>query len=183
MCLNRISRINCLILVSGILIAVGGCTKSSLKELALFRGVKDVPAPEAVEAEDGKVAATFATVWHDSFETAKAASTKSGKPILAVFTGSDWCPPCKKLKESVFDGEEFKLWASQNVVQLELDFPNDSKQSAATKKQNAELAKKYNVRGYPTQLLLSSQGEVLGKLEYQKDPKAWIASADKVLSK
>ena len=179
---NRILPFKSLIVFAGILI-IGtlGCTKSSLKEMSLFRGGKDLAAEKVARSADA--VASTSLVWHDSFETARAASAQSGKPILADFTGSDWCHWCIKLKDDVFEQEDFKAWASQNVTLLELDFPNDSVQSPAIKKQNAELAKKYNVRGYPTVLFLTEQGEVLGKLGYEKDPKTWIESAQKVLSR
>jgi len=183
MYLNRNLPINGLIVFVGILVAgTLGCTKSSLRELALFRPDKEATVKEVVEASD-EVAASLSTVWHDTYEAAQTASKQSGKPILAVFTGSDWCPPCKKLKANVFEQEQFKVWAGQNVNLLELDFPNEPTQSPEIKKQNAELSKKYGVQGYPTQLILSEQGEVLGKLGFQSDLEAWIASADKVLSK
>ena len=41
--------------------------------------------------------------WHIDFEKAAQLSMESGKPILANFTGSDWCGWCKKLKREVFD--------------------------------------------------------------------------------
>lgn len=180
--LNRILPINSLIVFAGILIIGAlGCTKSSLKEMSLFRGAKDLATEATTRSAD--VSASKSLVWHDSFEAAKAASAKSGKPILADFTGSDWCHWCIKLKEDVFEKEDFKVWASQNVTLLELDFPKDVTQSPEIKKQNAELAKKYNVRGYPTVLFLTDQGEVLGKLGHAKDPKTWIESAQKFLSK
>ena len=124
-----------------------------------------------------------ATIWHDSFEAAKAASASSGKPILADFTGSDWCHWCIKLKEDVFETDEFQQWARQNVTLLELDYPRKTPQDPGIKKQNAELSKKYNVRGYPTVLFLTSDGEVLGKLGHDKNPKAWISSAEAILAK
>ena len=174
--LNRILPIKSLILFSGILVLGAlGCTKSSLKDLSLFRSGKNI----AVEKSAQSAAAPTPLVWHDSFDEAKAASAQSGKPILADFTGSDWCHWCIKLKEDVFEQEEFKDWARQNVTLLELDFPNDS---TKVNQQNLALAKKYNVRGYPTVLFLTEQGEVLGKLGYEKDAQIWIDAAQKFLA-
>ena len=179
---NRIFPIHYLVILSGIvIIGAMGCTKSSLKDLSLFRGGKNVPVEKVARSTDASDTSKM-LVWHESFEAAKTASLQSGKPILADFTGSDWCHWCIKLKEDVFEKEDFKNWASQNVTLLELDFPNDSTQSPAVKKQNAELAKKYNVRGYPTVLFLTSQGEVLGKLGYEKDAKTWVQAAEKLIS-
>ena len=181
--LNRIFLLKSLIVIAGfVIIGAMGCTRSSLREISLFRGDRDAAAQEATRSTEN-VAGSASAVWHDSFEAAKAASAQSGKPILADFTGSDWCHWCIKLKNDVFDKEDFKRWASQNVTLLELDFPKNATQSAAIKAQNAELSKKYNVRGYPTVLFLTDQGEVLGKLGYEKDVKTWIESAQNIISK
>ena len=50
--------------------------------------------------------------WLTSFEEAQAQSRESDKPILANFTGSDWCGWCIKLKKEVFSKPEFSKWAS-----------------------------------------------------------------------
>jgi len=170
-----------MIVAGALLVGFLGCTKSSLKEMPLFRFNKD--SQSALPRETGAGANANLTTWHESFEAAKTASASSGKPILVDFTGSDWCHWCVKLEEDVFEKEEFKRWASQNVTLLELDYPRKKTQSPAIKKQNAELSKRYNIRGYPTVLLLNSDGDVLGKLGYEKDPKTWINSAESFLAK
>lgn len=88
--------------------------------------------------------------WEVSMEKAQAQSIKTGKPILANFTGTDWCGWCIKLKKTVFNTAEFKKWAEKNVVLLELDFPKRFKVPAQIAKQNSELAQAFGVRGYPT---------------------------------
>ncbi len=65
--------------------------------------------------------------WLDSYEEAAKISKETNKPILANFTGSDWCRWCKVLDKEVFRTDEFKTWASENVVLLELDFPKKKK--------------------------------------------------------
>ena len=49
--------------------------------------------------------------WYIDFEKAAQASMQTGKPILADFTGSDWCGWCKKLKKEVFITPQFKDWS------------------------------------------------------------------------
>lgn len=109
---------------------------------------------------------------------------KETKPrlILTDFTGSDWCGWCIKLKNEVFNTAEFKAWAKENVILLEIDFPQGKPQSEETKKQNAELQAKYNIEGYPTILFLTVDGEKVAEMGYMKGgPKAWIAEAQKVV--
>ena len=118
--------------------------------------------------------------WTEKYDEAVAASTKSGLPILADFTGSDWCGWCIKLHKEVFDTQEFKDWAAKNVVLLEVDFPNKKAQDDALKAKNKELAGKYEIHGYPTILILDAEGKKLGKLGYKEGgPTVWIAEFTK----
>mgnify|MGYP001261145604 CR=1 FL=1 len=88
--------------------------------------------------------------WYVNFDKAAAVSMQTGKPIVANFTGSDWCGWCKKLKREVFDAKGFKDWADENVVLLELDYPRRTPQDEKIKIQNRELQQFFKVRGYPT---------------------------------
>ncbi len=88
--------------------------------------------------------------WEVNIEKAYEISKKTGKPILANFTGSDWCGWCKKLKREVFDHQEFKDWAKENVVLVELDFPRSKQIPDDIKAQNNSLRQAFNVMGYPT---------------------------------
>lgn len=127
--------------------------------------------------------------WHLNFDKASKESIETNKPILANFTGSDWCGWCKKLKREVFDTPAFKKWADENVVLLELDYPRRVQQPEDIKKQNKELQQFFKVRGYPTLHLFSvnnSDGKTqitsLGKTGYVAGgPTPWIANANTLL--
>ena len=88
--------------------------------------------------------------WLVKIEEAYAESKKTGKPILANFTGSDWCGWCKRLTASVFVKEDFKKWADENVILLELDYPRRKTLPEEIRNQNAQLQQAFRVRGFPT---------------------------------
>lgn len=88
--------------------------------------------------------------WLVSIDEAYEVSQKTGKPILANFTGSDWCGWCKKLTAAVFSKPEFIEWAEKNVVLLELDFPRRKTVPQAIQQQNAGLQQAFKVTGYPS---------------------------------
>jgi thioredoxin-related protein len=120
--------------------------------------------------------------WHTTWDAAAKESKTSGKPILIDFTGSDWCGWCVKLKKEVFDTSEFKSWAKDNVVLLELDFPRGKAQSAKEKADNKELAQKYEVKGFPTIIFADTKGEVLGRYGYDSGgPGVWTKKAETFL--
>jgi protein disulfide-isomerase len=109
-------------------------------------------------AEDG---------WMTDFEAAKKEAAKRNLPILAEFSGSDWCPPCMRLNEEVFSSAEFLDYAKDHVVLFLADFPRRTAQDPELKKQNNKLAEQYGVAYFPTILLLKADGTVINKTGYQ----------------
>lgn len=121
--------------------------------------------------------------WSTDFAEVQAQAKASGKPILANFTGSDWCPYCQDLQTEVFQTAEFKTWAAKNVILFEADFPQKKKLSDSLTKQNESLAKKYGIRSFPTVLFLNAKGEILAESGYQRGgPKLWTRDAQKRVS-
>ena len=106
--------------------------------------------------------------WMTDFEEAKRISAEKGMPILADFTGSDWCGYCIKLDKEVFSKQEFKDFAKDNVVLFVADFPRNKPQSEKVTRQNIALQRKYNIRGFPTVLILDDGGKVLGYTGYER---------------
>lgn len=122
--------------------------------------------------------------WGRDFDAALQESRRTGRPVLADFTGSDWCGWCQRLSAEVFQTSEFRDWADENVVLLELDFPRAGNQDPAEKRRNAELAERYGVRGFPTIVFLDAEGEKLGELGYVRGgPGPWLERARAVLGR
>ena len=98
-------------------------------------------------------------VWHTDIKKADEISKKSGKPIFAFFTGSDWCGWCIRLQKDVFSKQTFIDWAKKNVVLLELDFPRKKQLPPDLAEQNMGLQQALQVQGYPTVWLMYLQPE------------------------
>ena len=113
--------------------------------------------------------------WMTDMDAAMKLSEKTGKPILADFSGSDWCGWCVKLDREVFSKKIFKDFAKKNLILVLIDFPRRKPIAAKLKKQNKALAMKYKVGGYPTVLLLDSKGKVIVKTGYRRGgPQAYV---------
>lgn len=106
--------------------------------------------------------------WLTDFEAAKREAAERNVPILADFSGSDWCGWCIKLDSEVFGKEEFTKYASKNLVLFVADFPAQKPQPEALKEQNKKLAAKYEVKGFPTVLVLDAKGEVMARTGYRR---------------
>ena len=124
-------------------------------------------------------------VWHTDFEAAKTQAKEEKKPIFINFTGSDWCGWCIKLEKEVFKKEEFHKYAKDNLVLVEVDFPNKKKQSDEVKAQNKKLDKDFKIEGYPTLFLLDADGKKLsGDIGYREGgPAAYVEHLKSLLKK
>ena len=130
--------------------------------------------------------------WHTDMSKATDISIKENKPMFLFFTGSDWCGWCIRLQKEVFKTPEFVIWAKDNVVLVELDFPRKNNQSDAVKQQNAQLQQQLQVRGYPTVWFVSATKtadakvnlNALGSSGYVAGgPKVWIDGANQIIQK
>jgi protein disulfide-isomerase len=122
--------------------------------------------------------------WMTDMDKAMKMSAKTGKPILADFSGSDWCGWCIKLDREVFSQKVFLDYAKKNLILVMLDFPRRKTQSEKLIAQNKKLRDKYKVRGYPTVLLLDSKGKVIATTGYRRGgAKKYVEYLEKLLEK
>ncbi len=127
--------------------------------------------------------------WMVRIEEAYQESKKTGKPIMANFTGSDWCGWCHRLTDNVFSKPKFKSWADKNVVLLELDFPRRKELPNEIRQQNYSLQQAFKVRGYPTvwvfHLDKNEQGQfaiqALGRTGYTPTVEEFISGVDDMI--
>ncbi len=124
-------------------------------------------------------AVAFSQDWKPSYKEALVCSKEENKPIVLVFAGSDWCAPCIKLDNDIWQSEEFKKYAQKNYVLYRADFPRKkaNKLSDDLIAQNNFLAEKYNPKGYfPHVVVLDHEQKVLGSIGYKKaTPEAYIS--------
>jgi thioredoxin-related protein len=125
--------------------------------------------------------------WQTDYEQALASAKAAKKHVLLDFTGSDWCGPCIQMKKMVFSQPAFMAYAQKNLVLVEVDYPQRKKLPEKVTKQNELLMHKYGIdqSGYPTVILLSPDGKILGKLEGYggERPADVIAWAEKLRAK
>jgi len=119
--------------------------------------------------------------WSDDYKKSLEQAKADKKMVLLDFTGSDWCPWCIRLDKEIFSTSEFKDYAKENLVLVELDFPQGKTLPRAVQKQNAELQEEFAIQGYPTVIVLDSNGKAIGKLGYMAGgPAPFIAELNKL---
>ena len=116
---------------------------------------------EPVPAEGAEAGAFLQDV-----DAARALAKEKGLPLLLDFTGSDWCGYCQWMDREVFSKDEWKAWAATGIVAAMIDFPADA---ASASERSVELYRRYEVQGFPTYVLLSPDGEEVGRLGWSRD--------------
>jgi len=120
--------------------------------------------------------------WLNDYKKAQEEAKAGNKILLLNFTGSDWCGWCIKFDRDVLSRPQFKEYARNNLVLVELDFPRAKTQSAELRKQNRQLAQQYEVVGFPTIIALNSDGQKLWEYDgyFAGGPEAFIAELEKL---
>ena len=110
------------------------------------------------------VKGTDTAEWLTDYSKAVKKAKKGDKNILVYFTGSDWCPPCKKLKTDLFESAEF-IAISKDYVLLYVDIPrNKDLLSKEQLEHNYDLASKFNKKNaVPLLKIINTKGNSLGE--------------------
>ena len=85
---------------------------------------------------------------HGKFAEALAKAKKENKLLFVDFY-TTWCGPCKKMSKEIFTKEDVGAFFNKNFISLKID---------AEKGEGPELAKKYEVSGFPTMIFFNGDG-------------------------
>lgn len=105
--------------------------------------------------------------WHENFDDAAKLSASTGKPMFLLFTGSDWCTWCQKLEHESLMTQDFADQLGDKFIFVMLDFPTKKMIPAHIKQINEGLKAKYNIKGFPTVVLLDPQQRQIGVTGYK----------------
>ena len=100
--------------------------------------------------------------WLTDLPAAMQKAKKEKKLVLIDFTGSDWCTSCIQLRRNVLDNPDFRAYADEHFVLVEVDLPKRADFDPVLRARNEAIAERYNVGSFPTVLVVNAQGGVLG---------------------
>ena len=128
------------------------------------------------------VSARADSAWSTDLRKSQEEAKANHKLLLLDFTGSDWCGYCFQLDKAILSQQQFKDYASKNLVLVEIDFPRRKAQSVDVQKQNQELAERYQIEGFPTLVVLNGDGKTVWRYEglYTGGIAAFLAELDKI---
>ncbi len=109
--------------------------------------------------------------WFDDWNEARAEARRTGRCMLVLFTGSDWCHWCKVLKKKVLNTKEFKRFAEQKLVLVYMDEPSKKtlpKRVRQTRTMLRQILQPGD--GVPAIVLLTPEGKKIDTIQgYDED--------------
>lgn len=127
-------------------------------------------------------------LWSGNFAEIQKQAKTSHQLILVNFSGSDWCGPCIRLREEIFESTTFEKYAAANLLLVRADFPRQKKNQLSKDqvKLNEALAELYNKDGrFPFTLLVDENGKVLKTWDGYPDetPEQFVSAIAKIANK
>jgi len=103
----------------------------------------------------------------DELNAALERAKVSGRHVVVVFSGSDWCVWCQKLEKEVLSTEGFRKGATNIYELVYIDNPRDKEVlSEHGRKNNERVTREYGVRGFPAVLVLDGNGRKVTEIGY-----------------
>jgi len=106
--------------------------------------------------------------WIDDMHLAQTVAAQQDRYIFIDFTSMDSSDWCQKLQSEILDTDDFLTLAKKKLVLLRIDFPKTTTQPEALRAQNQTLAEMYDVRGFPTIIVLNPLGQKVSDAKYMK---------------
>lgn len=142
-----------------------------LLRFALLGALATTPLfPAAAQTAPGAPAANLVANWGLSdLAAAQAQAKATNRPIVAVFSGSDWCAPCVKYEREVFAQPAFVAYAKDRLVLAHFDFPQKPQNQPLpeqSKRNDAAKAQLNREGEFPLAVVVAPDGKILGKIGY-----------------
>ena len=113
--------------------------------------------------------------WESSPEVAYKLAAQAEKPILVLFTGPEWCGPCRFVEAKIFNKPEFAELIEGEFVLLKWNVPHPNTAEGAKAAQTA--FDQFQVQAYPTVVILSPQKTTMATLHptrLEPTPEAFV---------
>ncbi|MFT7484694.1 MAG: thiol-disulfide isomerase/thioredoxin [Candidatus Paceibacteria bacterium] len=114
------------------------------------------------------VVSTPQSGWLQDFDSALKVAAESERDVLVEFSGSDWCPWCKKMEAAIFGRPKFAEKAGKEYVLVKVDLPRSPQIKAQVPDfdRNQILVLEYRIETYPTILLMTADGTPYARMGF-----------------
>jgi thioredoxin-related protein/YHS domain-containing protein len=111
--------------------------------------------------------------WETDLASAQKQAAASNRLVLVHFWGP-WCPPCMEMEKTVFSrpnlGTAINPWYVAVKVRVEEGM-------------NQDVAKQFGVDGYPCDIVMTPQGQILAKEKGYKPVEKYVAMLNEIAQK
>ena len=119
----------------------------------------------AVQTRLGEKALAETGLPHHSLDEAFAIAAATDKKVLAALSAI-WCPTCRRLDKKIFSHPEVQSRIAQSYVFARIEFESEEGQA---------FKERYDVRSFPTLLVLDAQGSKRDELPVTFYPDEFIS--------
>ena len=103
-------------------------------------------------------------LWTEDIDGSIQYAKQVRRPVLVLFTGSDWCYWCKKLDEDILSQSAFRERMRGRFILLYVDFPRHSALPKDVSAKRNSLRQRFNINAYPTMVVLKDGDEFAGQV-------------------
>ncbi|MCE9603737.1 MAG: thioredoxin family protein [Planctomycetia bacterium] len=103
--------------------------------------------------------------WETDLNVAQKQAAQTNRLLLIHFWGT-WCPPCMEMEKAVFSKPGLGTAISPYYVPVKIQVEEGM---------NQELAKQFQVDGYPCDIVMTAQGEIVSKTKGFKPADKYVA--------
>ena len=102
-------------------------------------------------------------VWMENYQEARTKAKKENKLLIIFFSGEDWCPWCKKMREEILNNPVFNRKIAPLFLFCLIDVPFSS---SSKKNYKEKLIKKLQVEDFPALIIVNYKENVLARMGY-----------------
>ena len=167
--MKKILALTCILLVATMMVASAQAADAATPALP------KPPKTQVKSTPDG---------WYDDYNAATAAARQTKRPIFVLFTGSDWCIWCQRLRKDVLTKPAFQKLAAEQLILMFVDSPNGFELPTKVKQANEMLAKTLGAAGgVPHVIVVSADGKKLGEISGYRKEAEYLLELQKILQK
>lgn len=103
--------------------------------------------------------------WLTDYDRALEIAKKEKKHVYVLFTGSDWCHWCIRLRKEVLEQPAFKKFAQEHLVTVYCDFPQSTRLPREQLNKQRKWSRDLRAgQGVPSAVIVNADGKVTGRV-------------------